>query len=111
MIRLKVPIFHVILVCEQGHKVNASVMVPLGIDAETGEYEMLLGDDWTFCDSCEPCENFEACMDGDPCEACLRGWRSEASQEAGRLLTAKELERLVTTLPPAGKWDFPAAQG
>ena len=95
--RLFVPNMKVDLVCEQGHIVHASALIPLGIDGETGEYSILTGDDWAFCDFCEPCENYEACLEsGTPCELCERGWRSEASQEAGRLLVMAQVDSFMS---------------
>jgi hypothetical protein len=94
-LRVKIPTIVVDLICERGHVTHAWVSVPLGVDSETGEYNVYVGDDWAFTDCCDPCENFDTCLDSDnPCELCLKGWRSEASQEAGRAFVFSEVERL-----------------
>lgn len=99
MVPIKIPIFQVDLVCEQGHVTKASVIIPFGVDVTTGEYCILFGDAWSFCDFCEPCAEYERTGDFDACGHCLicqRGYRSKASREAGHILAMQQVDILYS---------------
>lgn len=91
-----VPDLSVDLICEQGHTTAASVNIPLGVNLDSGEFVIICGDAWIFCDFCKPCENFEACMSGEACDVCLRVWRSEDSKKKGFDLAVEQLNRLIS---------------